>query len=248
MKKQFLRICTLAASMCILFSGCADGSLASNSKSRTRPEGLNELQFALPQEGDPIAVISTSMGDISIILYPELAPMAVENFTGLAQNGYYNGVSFHRVVEGFLIQSGDSTKTGCGGDSIWNGKDFPNEISDQLHHYSGAVAFAHPRSGSAGNLSQFYIVQSAQNSVDSQIGDTLLNNGVRQEVVDAYRAVGGVPYLDNLDTVFAQVYSGMEVVDAIASVDCGDDETPEQEITISSITIGTYSSAQDAAE
>ncbi len=243
MKKQFLRICCLAASLCILISGCADGSIASGSKHRTRPEGLNELQFVSPQEGDPIATISTSMGDISIILYPELAPMAVENFTGLAQDGYYDGLSFHRVVEGFLIQTGDATKTGCGGDSIWNGRDFPNEISDQLHHYSGAVAFAHPRSGDGGNLSQLYIVQSAQNSVDKEIGDTLLSNGVRQEVVDAYRAVGGVPYLDNLDTVFAQVYSGMDVVDAIAAVDCGDDEVPEEDVIINSITVGTYSAA-----
>lgn len=247
MKKYFLRICCAAASLCILFTGCADGSIASASKPRSVPEGLTELQFIAPQEGDPIATISTSMGDISLILYPEFAPLAVENFTGLAQQGYYDGIPFHRIVEGFLIQTGDRTGTGCGGESIWNNKDFPNEITDKLHHYSGAVAFAHPQSGDGGNLSQLYIVQSAQNSVDKEIGEKLLGNGVRKEVVDAYRAVGGMPYLDNLDTVFGQVYSGMDVVDAIAAVDCGDDEKPEEDVIINTITIGTYSAAQPAA-
>ena len=87
--------------------------------------------------------------------------MAVENFVGLAQQGYYNGLSFHRVIEGFLVQTGDATGTGAGGSTIWNGNSYPNEISDRLHHYAGAVAMAHAPDGASGNLSQFYIVQSA---------------------------------------------------------------------------------------
>jgi len=173
--------------------------------------------------------------------------MAVENFVGLAQQGYYNGLSFHRVIEGFLVQTGDATGTGAGGSTIWNGNSYPNEISDRLHHYAGAVAMAHAPDGASGNLSQFYIVQSAQDSVDKTLAKTLTEAGVREAVVTAYQAVGGAPYLDNLNTVFGQVYDGMDVVDAIAAVECGEDDRPLEDVIVNSVTIGTYSAAQSGS-
>ena len=77
------------------------------------------VQLSEPNNGDPIAVIKTSMGDITVRLFPQYAPKAVENFTTHAKNGYYDGVIFHRVIENFMIQSGDPTGTGTGGESIW---------------------------------------------------------------------------------------------------------------------------------
>ena len=219
-KRIFITFCA-AAACCVLLGACESGSLAAAAGKRTRPADLGELQFITPAEGDPIATLSTTLGDISFVLYPDIAPMAVENFVGLAQQGYYNGLSFHRVIEGFLVQTGDATGTGAGGSTIWNGNSYPNEISDRLHHYAGAVAMAHAPDGASGNLSQFYIVQSAQDSVDKTLAKTLTEAGVREAVVTAYQAVGGAPYLDNLDTVFGQVYDGMDVVDAIAAVVVG---------------------------
>ena len=99
---------------------------------------------------------------------------------------------------------------------------------------------AHAPGDAAGNRSQFYIVQSAPDSVDAALAKTLEEAGVRGGVVQAYRAVGGAPYLDNLNTVFGQVYSGMEIVDAIAAVDCGDDDRPLEDVLVNSVTIGTY--------
>ena len=218
-KRIFITFCA-AAACCVLLGACESGSLAAAAGKRTRPADLGELQFITPAEGDPIATLSTTLGDISFVLYPDIAPMAVENFVGLAQQGYYNGLSFHRVIEGFLVQTGDATGTGAGGSTIWNGNSYPNEISDRLHHYAGAVAMAHAPDGASGNLSQFYIVQSAQDSVDKTLAKTLTEAGVREAVVTAYQAVGGAPYLDNLNTVFGQVYDGMDVVDAIAAVEC----------------------------
>lgn len=215
-KRIFITFCA-AAACCVLLGACESGSLAAAAGKRTRPADLGELQFITPAEGDPIATLSTTLGDISFVLYPDIAPMAVENFVGLAQQGYYNGLSFHRVIEGFLVQTGDATGTGAGGSTIWNGNSYPNEISDRLHHYAGAVAMAHAPDGASGNLSQFYIVQSAQDSVDKTLAKTLTEAGVREAVVTAYQAVGGAPYLDNLNTVFGQVYDGMDVVDAIAA-------------------------------
>jgi len=151
------------------------------------------------------------------------------------------------VIEGFVVQTGDATGTGAGGSTIWNGNSYPNEISDRLHHYAGAVAMAHAPDGASGNLSQFYIVQSAQDSVDKTLAKTLTEAGVREAVVTAYQAVGGAPYLDNLNTVFGQVYDGMDVVDAIAAVECGEDDRPLEDVIVNSVTIGTYSAAQSGS-
>ena len=245
-KRIFITFCA-AAACCVLLGACESGSLAAAAGKRTRPADLGELQFITPAEGDPIATLSTTLGDISFVLYPDIAPMAVENFVGLAQQGYYNGLSFHRVIEGFLVQTGDATGTGAGGSTIWNGNSYPNEISDRLHHYAGAVAMAHAPDGASGNLSQFYIVPSAQDSVDKTLAKTLTEAGVREAVVTAYQAVGGAPYLDNLNTVFGQVYDGMDVVDAIAAVECGEDDRPLEDVIVNSVTIGTYSAAQSGS-
>ena len=150
-------------------------------------------------------------------------------------------------VGGVASATGDATGTGAGGSTIWNGNSYPNEISDRLHHYAGAVAMAHAPDGASGNLSQFYIVQSAQDSVDKTLAKTLTEAGVREAVVTAYQAVGGAPYLDNLNTVFGQVYDGMDVVDAIAAVECGEDDRPLEDVIVNSVTIGTYSAAQSGS-
>lgn len=246
-KRMFLAFFT-AAALCALMGGCetAAGPSGTGPAARPAPEGILEAQLSAPAEGALIATVSTSMGDFSLVLFPEQAPMAVENFVGLAQRGYYNGLPFHRVIEGFLIQTGDAGGTGSGGDTIWNGNAYPNEISDGLHHYAGAVAMAHAQGAAAGNRSQFYIVQSASDSVDGALAKTLQEAGVREDVVAAYRAVGGAPYLDNLNTVFGQVYEGMEVVDAIAAVECGENDQPLEPVVVNSITVGTYTAAAAA--
>lgn len=237
-----------AAALCALMGGCETAKPSGTGPAaRPQPEGLGEAQLSAPAEGALIATVSTTKGDFSLVLFPEQAPMAVENFVGLARRGYYNGLPFHRVIEGFLIQTGDAEGTGSGGDTIWSGNAYPNEISDGLHHYAGAVAMAHAQDAAAGNRSQFYIVQSAPDSVDSALAKTLEEAGVREQVVAAYRAVGGAPYLDNLNTVFGQVYAGMEVVDAIAAVECGENDCPLEPVLVNTITVGTYTAGAPAA-
>ena len=229
--------------LCSGLSGCGKTAAKGSTRGQVRSD---EVQFSGPAEGDLIATISTSLGDISLVLYPQYAPMAVENFTGLAQQGYYNNNLFHRVVADFAVQTGDAQGTGTGGTSIWNGHTYPTERSDALHHYSGAVALACAADGSVGNLSQFYIVQTPQDSVDKAAAKELVDAGVRQSVADAYRSAGGAPYLDGQDTVFGQVYSGMEVVDAIGAVPCDENGRPLEDVVVYGISIGTYSTAAQA--
>lgn len=76
-------------------------------------------QKEMPAVGEKIAVIKTDKGDIKVRLFPEEAPKAVENFVTHAENGYYDGLIFHRVIKDFMIQGGDPKGTGTGGESIW---------------------------------------------------------------------------------------------------------------------------------
>ena len=111
-------------------------------------------QLALPVAGDLVAVMHTNMGDISIRLFPEFAPKTVENFTTHAKNGYYDGIVFHRVIKDFMIQGGDPTATGCGGESIW-GRNFQDEFTPELHNLRGALSMANAGPGTNG--SQFFV-------------------------------------------------------------------------------------------
>ncbi|RMZ92637.1 hypothetical protein DV736_g83, partial [Chaetothyriales sp. CBS 134916] len=101
------------------------------------------------------AIIHTSMGDISLKLYPDQTPKTVENFVTHARNGYYNNTIFHRVIRKFMIQCGDPLGDGTGGESIW-GKEFEDEIVGELRHdkpYILSMANAGPNT----NGSQFFI-------------------------------------------------------------------------------------------
>lgn len=102
------------------------------------------------------AVIKTNMGDMTFELNETAAPKAVENFSTHAKNGYYDGLIFHRIIKDFMIQGGDPTGTGCGGESIW-GKAFEDEFSLDARNYYGALSMAN--SGPNTNGSQFFIVQ-----------------------------------------------------------------------------------------
>ena len=192
-------------------------------------------QLRKPQAGDITAVMKTSMGEIKILLFPDAAPKAVENFTTHAKNGYYNGLIFHRVIPDFMIQGGDPTGTGMGGESIW-GKPFEDEFSPDYHNLRGALSMANAGPGT--NVSQFFIVQasSVSDALLAQM-ETLGESAFPAWAVSAYRTKGGTPWLDFRHTVFGQVYEGMEVVDAIAGVPCGRNDKPTQDVVIESITI-----------
>lgn len=102
-----------------------------------------------------VALMSTNMGDIEIEMYPDKTPKTVENFVGLALEGYYEGIIFHRVIKQFMIQGGDSTGTGSGGRSYF-GKEFEDEIHSDLKH-SGPGILSMANRGPNTNSSQFFI-------------------------------------------------------------------------------------------
>ena len=109
----------------------------------------------LLEASNPIATLETTKGNIKIELRADLAPKTVENFVTHSKNGYYNGLTFHRVIKDFMIQGGDPTGTGAGGDSIW-GKPFEDEFApNAVFDKAGILAMANR--GPNTNGSQFFI-------------------------------------------------------------------------------------------
>ncbi len=102
-----------------------------------------------------IVVLETNQGNIEIKLKNDIAPKACENFIKLTEKGYYNGLIFHRVIKGFMIQGGDPTGTGMGGESIW-GKPFADEVTPQVK-FDGPGILAMANAGPDTNGSQFFI-------------------------------------------------------------------------------------------
>ena len=231
-------------------------------------EGDGVKQLEAPEKGEEIAVIHTNMGDIKVRLFGEDAPLAVQNFKQHAQEGYYDGVIFHRVINNFMIQGGDPTGTGRGGESVY-GQDFPDEFSPNLFNFNGALSMANK--GMNTNGSQFFIVQNsdsqegyfeqidqlaeqygkehvlyheepAANTVngEQQMNGKFLKVNYSEEAIDTYNKIGGTPHLDYVHTVFGQVFDGMDVVNNIAKVETDQYDRPLEDVVIESITLETY--------
>lgn len=181
---------------------------------------------------EALVVMNTTLGPIKIKLFPEHAPKTVENFLTHAENGYYDGIIFHRVIEDFMIQGGDPTGTGMGGESIF-GNSFEDEFSTQLFNLRGALSMAN--AGPNTNGSQFFIVQASK--LPGGTSEQLKKAGFPEEIIAAYEEMGGTPHLDHGHTVFGQVIEGMDVVDKIATVKTARQNKPVEDVSIESIEI-----------
>lgn len=134
-----------------------------------------------------VAIINTNMGTIELELFAKETPKTVENFVGLANKGYYNGVIFHRVIDNFMIQGGDPTGTGRGGESLW-GKRFNDEIVPFLKH-SGPGILSMANAGPNTNGSQFFITLVATPWLDGK--HTVFGKVING--MDVVNAIGKVP-------------------------------------------------------
>lgn len=221
-------------------------------------------QLDLPEAGEEIAVITMETGEvIKLRFFPQAAPKAVYSFKRHALEGYYDGLTFHRIIENFMIQGGDPQGNGTGGESVW-GEAFEDEFSPNLFNIDGAVSMAN--SGADTNGSQFFInctgtapdwemyeenyaaYQENADYYDSLGANTINMDKITDEVIDLYNENGGNPYLDGAystagtgHTVFAQVFEGMENVVALSQVpaDASTGE-PESPVVIQSVEIVPY--------
>ncbi len=248
----------------ILFSfpGCKqDKSEAQTPKPTSQKVGY---QLESPAEGEEIAAIGTSEGTFKVRFFPEAAPKAVENFKSLSKKGYYNNVTFHRVIKNFMIQSGDPERTGRGGESIW-GKDFEDEFSDSLFNITGSLAMANH--GPNTNASQFFIntqhpekfcgwanleqlyaaYRKNPDAINKTYGGTVDMSKITDEIKNLYIKHGGSPHLDGYyntakrgHTVFGQVFEGTDIVNKISECEVGKKDKPVNPIIIKNISFENY--------
>ena len=200
--------------------------------------GMVEKELHFPQvnietvEG-PIATIKTNHGDMRIKLFPDHAPKTVANFIALSKDGYYDGVIFHRIIKDFMIQGGDPTGTGMGGESIY-GESFEDEFSEELYNVRGALSMAN--AGPNTNGSQFFIVQNQHLPYSKK---EIARGGWPEPIAEIYAEQGGTPHLDRRHTVFGQLAdeASYEVLDAIAGVETGAMDKPVEDVVIETIEI-----------
>ena len=162
------------------------------------------------KETNPIVTIEMDTGEVmKLELYPQVAPESVNNFISLVQDGFYNGLIFHRVIRGFMIQGGDPKGIGMGGPGYSiKGEFATNGFDNPLQHMRGVISFARSAMpNSAG--SQFFIMHK-----DS-------------------------PHLDGDYAAFGQVIEGISVVDQIAEVECNHQDKPVVEKKMKKVTVDT---------
>lgn len=265
MRKKWIRLCcaVLLCSITVL-AGCGDGSTTGTEASRSDTSvGIEEQskeetvsaakesfsvgdQLNKPEIGEEIAVIETTQGTIKMRLFPEQAPKTVENFKKLAEQGVYDGLDFHRIIDGFMIQTGKSDHT-----SIY-GNTFEDEFSESLLNLRGAVSMANTNQPNT-NGTQFFINQTPADEFSGwenlkkgyeiylenpslftqSYGSWTDMSKITTEIQDLYTKYGGNPTLDGAysttglgHTVFGQVFEGMDVVDKIAKAQTDENDSP----------------------
>lgn len=195
-----------------------------------------EKQMAMPKEGETIAIFHIKdFGDVKVKFFEEVAPKAVENFITHAKEGYYDGLTFHRVINEFMIQGGDPEGTGMGGESIW-GEGFGTELDYSLVPYRGSLCMA--MSSLPNSIgSQFFITQANYNE---SMATYLKQSGYPEALIEQYGDYGGYLSLYLQYTVFGQVFEGIEVVDKVAAVKTDSNDKPLEDVIIESIEVTTY--------
>ncbi len=278
MKKLF--VCLMVFLMTVLFIGCGGKSSPAESVLSSgeavipmddfkKTDNHKELgyQLEMPEVGEEIGIITLQTGEvIKIRFFPDEAPLAVYNFKRHAIDGYYNGLTFHRIVESFMIQGGDPTGDGTGGESVW-GEDFPDEFNKNLLNLDGAVSMANRGIGTT-NSSQFFInctgadtempwdtyeegyeyYKEDPEAFTAYYGNWVKMDEVSDKMKELYNEHGGNFFLDGAystngtgHTVFGQVFEGLDTVYALSKVEVDPESSkPLTPVVIESIEIMKY--------
>lgn len=240
-------IAVVAALVIVLFGGQKSAAPSSDVTSQTYTAAIEIEDY----------------GTITLELDGETAPNTVENFVGLAKSGFYDGLTFHRIMEDFMMQGGDPDGNGTGGESVW-GEPFEDEFNKNLLNLDGSVSMANK--GANTNRSQFFInftgnaqinwdnyeqgysiYKQAPDAFTSTYGKWLNMDEISDEVREAYDENGGNPHLDGAysttgegHTVFAQVFEGMDYVAKLITTETDENDKPLTDIVMESVEIVVY--------
>lgn len=191
----------IMALLLIVISGCGRPTSSATEPVPAPPEGQNPVATIEMQDGQKIV----------IELYPDIAPNTVYNFISLANQGFYDGLIFHRVIPGFMIQGGDPAGDGSGGPGYAiKGEFTSNGHKNHLNHTRGVISMARQSDNLDSAGSQFFIM-----------------------LADA-------DYLDNAYATFGKVTEGMDVVDGIAAQEIGQKDKPVTDQVMKKVTVDTH--------
>ncbi len=202
-------IVMLAVMLTALLWGCAPSG-DTPAPAEDKPAQNAEPEKPAAQNAEPVTatIVVKDFGTIEAELYPEVAPQSVYNFCYLAREGFYDGLIFHRVIDGFMIQGGDPDGTGMGGPGYTiKGEFAANGVENNIKHTRGVLSMARKSQPMDSAGSQFFIMH--------------------QEY----------PSLDGMYAAFGRVTSGIEVVDAIVAVKKDAYDKPLSDVVIESVTI-----------
>ena len=285
MRTKNLLACAVIAAICMTsVTACTSGNGGSQAESsssvqtgtsssaadmvKNAPASGGNVGDVTIQPGDIVAEFEIEgFGTIKAKLFPDIAPIGVQNFIQLAQDGFYTGKNIHRVIEGFMFQGGSLNGDGTGGTAAYTGSDdgsgtFGIETSENARHFYGALCYAN---AAGQNSTQFYIVNSK--SVDDPADydkaiEQLKAEREKYEVgtdgyeyytyyidsytkvadklrslSDKYKEQGGTPSLDDDYTVFGQVVEGFDVIDNVSAVEVTANSSGEQSKPVKDIII-----------
>lgn len=215
--KNIFKYGFLFLAMGAMLTGCSEGGNSSNSgNTNTSSEGSSSSEpfkavsqkpgevdgfvgntvEVTPKSGDLIATFEIEdFGTIKAVLFPEAAPMGVENFQKLADQGFYKGLTIHRVVDQFMFQGGSTNGDGTGGDAAVNGGSFGIETTQNARHFYGALCYANAMGS---NSTQFYIVNNTQAQDLNLINKTVLTGNIQtyEEYAGLAKEAGNTMYED----------------------------------------------------
>lgn len=231
-----------------------------NNKMYIDVDTMELVQLEEPEEGDPIAVINTSLGEIRMVLYPEYAPNAVKNFTELAESGYYDNTYVFHSEDGVYAAAGSKTKDGTMPEGYDESRELvERELHQNLWPFRGAVCCltttvdAGIKEAILGGEtyycgSRFALINTVE--FNDEFKAELIESSESEELANAFIENGGIPNFSQQMTIIGQTYKGFDVIEALASLEVEDPENetskiPKEDVMIISVEIGEYSEAEE---
>lgn len=219
------------------------------------PDTMKLVQLDEPREGDPIAIVDTTLGEIRFVLYPEQSPNAVKNFTELAEAGYYDNTYVFHSEGGAYSAAGAPNKDGSAKDN--SHELVERELHQDLWPFKGAVCVMNTTvkrglkeylfgGGTYMNGSRFMMLNTVE--FNDEFKAELLDSSESKELADAFIEMGGIPNFSQQMTIIGQTYSGIEVVEQLSSLETADEgvyKFPKEEVMINSVTISTFSADEE---
>lgn len=210
-------------------------------KQASSRDNLDIKNFTAPKDGETIVTMKVKGydGEVKIKLFPEYADKGVENFVTLAEQGYYDGLTFHRVIKDKFVESGDPNGDDTGGSSIFE-KGYEAEADPHLIHVSGALSYMNKGSTNT-NDSRYFIVTGEEVTEDTIKDMEGYGYVLTESEKEAYLEHGGLPWFDGNYTVFGQVFDGLDIIYDIQEAEVDSQNKPEKDIIVEKMTVTKYS-------